>query len=100
MNRGGILRARTQSAFMTSTTKQRLDFYTRGDIQSANTTRAVNFVRRNGQQIGSESVGAYCDFAESLNGIRVHTDPALFRSRRNLRDRLDAADFVVVPHHR
>ncbi len=56
-------------------------------------------MRRQRQQVDAERPDVHRDLAHRLHRVGVHQGPVLVGNRRERRDRLDGADFIVRVHH-
>ena len=80
--------------------QQRLHARAALDPERPGAFRAVEFVRRQGEQIDAERAHVDRNFARRLHGVGVHQRATFVGDRRDIGDRLNGSDFVIGVHHR
>ena len=70
------------------------------DPQRARALRAVELVGRQREEINAERADVDGNLPDRLHGVGVEQGAVLVRERREVRDRLNRADFVVGVHDR
>ncbi len=96
-----VERAGAHAAFVSSAVNHRREFHARvlsPHVERADAFGAVDFVRRNGEQVDAVFLHVHGDFADGLNGVHMKEDFLFLGDFADFRDGLDDADFVVRVH--